>query len=74
MGRIWLAVKTEVLKKIIEQKVIFDVNNREKRTNTQNGDKSLYVENNTGIIIIGADMHKRRNLVLKSSRHLVNHI
>lgn len=53
--------KNEVLKKMIEQKVIFDVNNREKRTNIQNGDKSLYVENNTGIIIIGADMHKRRN-------------
>lgn len=53
--------KNEVLKKMIEQEVIFDVNNREKRTNTQNGDKSLYVENNTGIIIIGADMHKRRN-------------
>ena len=53
--------KNEVLKKMIEQEVIFDVNNREKRTNIQNGDKSLYVENNTGIIIIGADMHKRRN-------------
>lgn len=53
--------KNEVLKKMIEQEVILDVNNREKRTNIQNGDKSLYVENNTGIIIIGADMHKRRN-------------
>ena len=53
--------KNEVLKKMIEQEVIFNVNNREKRTNIQNGDKSLYVENNTGIIIIGADMHKRRN-------------
>lgn len=53
--------KNEVLKKTIEQEVMFDVNNREKRTNIQNGDKSLYVENNTGIIIIGADMHKRRN-------------
>lgn len=53
--------KNEVLKKMIEQEVIFDVNNREKCTNIQNGDKSLYVENNTGIIIIGTDMHKRRN-------------
>ena len=38
--------KNEVLKKMIKQEDIFDVNNREKRINIQNGDKSLYIENN----------------------------
>lgn len=37
--------KNEVLNKMIEQEVIFDVKNREKRTNIQNGDRLPYIEN-----------------------------
>lgn len=46
---------------MIEPGAIFDEKNSKNRTIIQNGDKSLYVENNNGTIIIGTDMHKRMN-------------
>lgn len=52
--------KIEIQKKVIEQEIILDEKSSENRTIIQNGDKSLYVENNNGTIIIGTDMHKRR--------------
>ena len=53
--------KKEIQKKVIEPGAIFDEKNSKNRTIIQNGDKSLYVENNNGTIIIGTDMHKRMN-------------
>ena len=45
---------------MIGKGTIFNDKNRENRTIIQNGDKSLYVENNLGTIVIGVDMPKRR--------------
>ena len=53
--------KKEMLKKMNKSEVGFDEKRRENRTNIQNGDKSLYVENNNGTIVIGVDMPKRNN-------------
>ena len=48
-----------MLKKMNKSEVGFDEKRRENRTNIQNGDKSLYVENNNGTIVIGVNMPKR---------------
>ena len=52
--------KTEIQRNVIGKRTIFNNKNIENRTIIQNGDKSLYVENNKGTIIIGVDMSKRR--------------
>ena len=52
--------KTEIQRNVIGKGTIFNDKNRENRTIIQNGDKSLYVENNLGTIVIGVDMPKRR--------------
>lgn len=52
--------KTEIQRNEIGKRTIFNNKNIENRTIIQNGDKSLYVENNKGTIIIGVDMSKRR--------------
>ena len=53
--------KNEIQKKVNNPEAAFHAAKRVNRTIIQNGEKSLYVENNSGAIIIGKDMPQKRS-------------
>lgn len=57
----FLANRREEIRKSIDMKTPIGGGNKERRTIIQNGEKSLYVENNAGTIIIGSEMSQRNS-------------